>query len=156
MLLWAIHFPCYFITTTISFSSQPQLAPLKKVSLLIKNFLILICMTFSHQRWCCSSPTIKSQTSMFTCFLCSVQFSSVAQSCPALCDPMNRSMPCLPIHHQLLESTQNHVHWVSDAFQPSHPLSSPSLALNLSQHQGLFKWVTSSQSSQMKEITLFN
>ena len=66
----------------------------------------------------------------------SVQFSSVAQSCPALCDPMNRSIPGLPIHHQLLESTQNHVHWVSDAIQPSHPLSSPSPpALNLSQHQ---------------------
>ena len=66
----------------------------------------------------------------------SVQFSSVAQSCPALCDPMNRSMPGLPVHHQLPESTQTHVHQVSDAIQPSHPLSSPSPpALNLSQHQ---------------------
>ena len=73
------------------------------------------------------------------------QFSSVAQSCPTLCNPMNRSTPGLPVHHQLLESTQTHVHWVSDAIQPSHPLLSSSLpALNLSQHQGLFQWVSSS------------
>ena len=72
------------------------------------------------------------------------QFSSVAQSCPTLCNHMNRSTPGLPVHHQLPESTQTHVHWVSDAIQPSHPLSSPSpLALNLSQHQGLFQWVSS-------------
>ena len=56
----------------------------------------------------------------------SVQFSSVTQSCPTLCDPMNRSTPGLPVHHQLLEFTQTHVHRVSDAIQPSHPLSSPS------------------------------
>ena len=69
------------------------------------------------------------------------QFSSVIQSRPALCDPMNCSTPGLPVHHQLLEFTQTHVHWVSDAMQPSHPLSSPSPAFNLSQHQGLFQWV---------------
>ena len=70
----------------------------------------------------------------------SVQLSSVAQSCPTLCDPMNRSTPGLPVHHQLPESTQTHVHCVNDAIQPSHPLSSPSPpALNLSQHQGLFQ-----------------
>ena len=74
----------------------------------------------------------------------SVQFSLVIQSCPTLCESMNCSTPGLPVHHQLLEFTQTHVHWVSDAIQPSHPLSSPSLsALNLSQHQGLFKWVSS-------------
>ena len=73
------------------------------------------------------------------------QFSSVAQSCPSLCNPINCSMPGLPGNHQLPESTQTHVHWVSDAIQPSHPLSSlSSPALNLSQHQGLFKWVSSS------------
>jgi len=73
------------------------------------------------------------------------QFSSVAQSCPTLCDPINHSTPGLPVHYQLLESTQTHIHWVGDAIQPSHPLSSPSPpALNLSQHQGLFKWVSSS------------
>ena len=66
------------------------------------------------------------------------QFSSVVQSCLTLCDPMNCSMPCLPVHHQLLEFTQTHVHQVGDAIQPSHPLSSPSPpALNPSQHQGL-------------------
>ena len=73
-----------------------------------------------------------------------VQFSSVTRLGPTLCDPMNRSTPGLPVHHQLLESTQTHVHWVGDAIQPSHPLSSPSPALNLSQHQGLFQWVSSS------------
>ena len=68
------------------------------------------------------------------------QFSSVAQSCPAFCDPMNRSTPGLPVHHQLLEFNQTHVHRVGDAIQPSHPLLSPSPpAFNLSQHQGLFK-----------------
>ena len=75
----------------------------------------------------------------------SVQFSSVAQSCPTRCDPMNRSMPGLPVHHQLPEFTQTHVHWVGDAVQPSHPLSSPSPpALNPSQHHSLFQWVNSS------------
>ena len=74
-----------------------------------------------------------------------VQFSSVAQSCPTLCDPMDCSMPGLPVHHQPLEFTQTHVHWVGDAIQPSPPLLSLSPpAFNLSQHQGLFKWVSSS------------
>ena len=75
----------------------------------------------------------------------SFQFNSVAQSCPILCDPMNRSTPGLPVHHQLPEFTQTHVHGVGDAIQPSHPLSSPSpTAPNPSQHQGLFQWVNSS------------
>ena len=75
----------------------------------------------------------------------SVQFSSVSQSCPTVCDHMDCSTPGLPVHHQLLEFTQTYVHSVRDAFQLSHPLSSPSpLTLNLSQHQGLFKWVSSS------------
>ena len=74
-----------------------------------------------------------------------LQFSSVTQSCPTLCDPMNCSTPGLPVHHQLQEFTQTHVHRVSDAIQPSHPLSSPSPpALNPSQHQSLFQWVNSS------------
>ena len=75
----------------------------------------------------------------------SVQFSSVAQSCPTLCNPINHSTPGLPVHHQLPELTWTHVHQVSDAIQPSHPLSSPSLAApNPSQHQSLFQWVNSS------------
>ena len=68
---------------------------------------------------------------------------SVAQLCPTLCDPMNCSTPGLPVHHQLSEFTQTHVHRVSDAIQPSHPLSSPSpSAPNPSQHQSLFQWGT--------------
>ena len=77
--------------------------------------------------------------------LSSVQFSSVAQSCPTLCNPVNHSTPGLPVPHQLLEFTQTHVHRVSDAIQPSHPLLFPSPpAPNPSQHQGLFQWVNSS------------
>ena len=78
------------------------------------------------------------------------QFSSVQSNrtdsvCPALCNPMDCSTPGLPVHHQLPEFIQTHVHRVGDAIQPSHPLSSPSPpALNLSQHKGLFKWVSSS------------
>ena len=72
------------------------------------------------------------------------QFSSVAQSYPTLCDPMDRSTPGHPVHHQLSEFTHTQVRWVSDDIQPFHPLSSPSpAAFNLSQHQGLFKWVSS-------------
>ena len=79
-------------------------------------------------------------TSLFLSDISSVQFSSVSQSCPTLCDPMNRSTPSLPVHHQLPEFTQTHVHRVSDAIQPSHPLSSPSPpSPNPSQHQSLFQ-----------------
>ena len=70
----------------------------------------------------------------------SVQFSSVAQVCLTVCDPMNRSTPGLPVHHQLPEFTQTHIHRVGDAIQPSHPLLSPSPpALNPSQYQSLFQ-----------------
>ena len=73
-----------------------------------------------------------------------VQFSSDTQSCLTCCDTMNLSTPDFPVHHQPPESTETHVHWVSDAIQPSHLLSSPSPpALNLSQHRVLFKWVIS-------------
>ena len=72
-------------------------------------------------------------------------FSSVTQSCLTLCDPMDFSMPGFLVHHQLPEPTQMHIHSVGDAIQPSHPLSSPYLlAFNLSQHQGLFQWLSSS------------
>ena len=86
----------------------------------------------------------------------SVQFISVTQSCPTLCNPMDCIMPGLPVHHQLLEFTQTHVHRVRDAIQPSHLLSSPSPpALNLAQHQGLFKWVSSShQVAKILELQL--
>ena len=86
----------------------------------------------------------------------SVLFSLVAQLCTTLCDPRDYSTPGLPVHHQLPELTQTHVHWVSDAIQPSYPLSSPSpSAFNLSQHQGLFKWVNSShQVAKVSEFQL--
>ena len=77
----------------------------------------------------------------FEAVLLGAQFSSVTQSCPTLCDPMNCSTPGLPVHHQLPVFTHTQIDWVSDAIQPSHPLSSPSPpAPNPSQHQGLFQW----------------
>ena len=82
-------------------------------------------------------------------FVPSVQLSSVVQSCPTLCDPMSRSTPGLPVHHQHPEFTQTHIHRVSDAILPSHPLSSPSPpAPNPSQHQSLFQSVNSSHEGQ--------
>ena len=84
----------------------------------------------------------------------SVQFSSVVQSCPTLSDPMNCSMPGLPVHHKLPKFIQTHTHRVGDAIQPSHPLSSPfPSAPNPSQHQGLFQWVNSSH--EVAEILEF-
>ena len=87
---------------------------------------------------CILSPCLFNLYAEFT----SVQFSSVTQSCQTLCDPMNRSMPGLPVHHKHPEFTQTHVHQFGDAIQTSHPLSSPSPpASNPSQHQRLFQWV---------------
>ena len=84
--------------------------------------------------------SFSKNNSCSTFFFFDVQFSSVTQLCPTLCDSMNRSTPGLPVHHQLPEFTQTHVHRVSDAIQPSHPLSSPSPAApNPSQHQSLFQ-----------------
>ena len=84
-----------------------------------------------------------------------LQFSSVAQSCPTLCDPMSCSTPGLPVQHQLPEPTQTLVHWVGDTIQPSHSLSSPSPAFSLSQHQGLFQWISSSrQFSSVAQLCL--
>ena len=111
-----------------------------------------LCMDFAqtHVHWvgivslqCCVRVYCSAKwiSYMYT----SVQFSSVAQSCLTLCNPMNHSTPGLPVHHQLPEFTQTRVHRVGDAIQPSHPLSYPSpLAPNPSQHQGLFQWVNSS------------
>ena len=79
--------------------------------------------------------------------------SSVAQSYPTLCNPMNCSTPGLPVYHQLPEFTQTHVHRVSDAIQPSHPLLSPSPAPNPSQHQSLFQWVNSSHEGQSTGVS---
>ena len=90
-----------------------------------------LSMGFSRQEYWSGLPCLPFS---------SLQIRSVAQSCPTLCDPMNRTTPGLPVHHQLPEFTQTHAHRVSDAIQPSHPLSSPSLlAPNPSQHQSLFQ-----------------
>ena len=82
--------------------------------------------------------------------------SSLAQLCPTLCDPMDCSKPGFPVHHQLPELAQTHVHWVGDVIKPSHSLSSPSpAAFNLSQHQGLFQWLSSShQVAKVLELQL--
>ena len=89
-------------------------------------------------------------------FSSSVQFSCVAQLCPTLCDPMDCSMPGFPVHHQLPELAQTHVHWVGDAIQPSSPLlSSSPPAFNLSQHHGFFQWVISSyQVAKVSDLQL--
>ena len=101
--------------------------------------------TFAFQSPIMKRTSFLGVSSKRSCRFSSVQFSSVAQSCPTLCDPMNCSMPGLPVHHQLPEFTQTHIHQVCDAILTSHPLSSPSLpAPNPSQHQSLFQWVNSS------------
>ena len=95
-----------------------------------------------HSQHPCISLTILPVTSLSD-QIWEVQFSSVTQSCPTLCDPMDCSMPGLPVHHQFPEFIQTHVHWLGDAIQPSHHLSSLSQpTFNLSQHQGLFQWVS--------------
>ena len=91
----------------------------------------------------CIKDDNNSYSECAKCFRNIIRFRSVVQSCLTLYDPMNRSTSGFPVYHQLPETTQTHVHCVGDAIQPSHPLSSPSTpALNLSQHQGLFKWVS--------------
>ena len=106
--------------------------------------------TLNSLRGCWRSAAIAAQGSVsleadgrYLC--CSVQFSAVTQSCLTLCDPMDCSTPGLPVRHQLPELTQTHVRHVGDTIQPSHPLSPHSPpAFNLSWHQGLFQWVSSS------------
>ena len=94
------------------------------------------------QTWC--PGLTRSPDYLSKCWKYVIQFSSVAQLCPTLCKLMDCSMPGFLVHHQLPELAQIHVHQVGDAIQPSHPLSSPSHpAFNLSQHQGLFQWVSS-------------
>ena len=96
---------------------------------------------------CLSHGSLRHLSFTFCLFslCCSDCCCSVAQSCPTLCDPMDCSTPGFPVHHHRLELAQTHVHRVSDAIQPSHPLSSPSPpAFDLSQHQGLFQRVSSS------------
>ena len=114
------------IKRLLSSSSHFAIRVISSVYLRLLVFLPAVLIT------ACDSPSLAFCLMYYA-------FSSV-QLCPTLCNPMNRSTPGLPVHHQLPESTQTHVHCVGDAIQPSHPLSSPSPpALNFSQHQGLFK-----------------
>ena len=142
------------LLTILSSTISHLLFPLQSVTLLACSLDASLCMPAVVLYYrifrvpCCKIENIFLCVCLFLMYhLCgkyykpiTVQFSSITQSCPTLCDPMNCSMPGLPVYHQLPEFTQTHVHRVGDAIQPSHPLSSPSPpALNLSQHQGLFK-----------------
>ena len=104
------------------------------------NCAVAYSLIFNAQKGCLYFPQVFLYSTLSPASFSSVQFSSVAQSCPTLRDPMNCSTPGLPVHHQLSEFTQTHAHWVGDTIQPSHPLSAPSPpAPNPSQHQGLFQ-----------------
>ena len=113
---------------------------------MVKTFNIEVSHFYEVHSWVfCALIIIMSLIAFLKFHLYNYLFSSVAQSCPTLCDPMNCSTPGLPVHHHLPEFTQTQVHRVGDAIQPSHPLSSPSPpAPNPSQHQILFQWVNSS------------
>ena len=120
-------------------STVPMLRYMSHISFLIENvdrffcFSFILCYVFQCFR--------RRKAYIFVCV--DYQFSSVAQLCPTLCDPMHCGMPGFPVHHQLPELTQTQVYWVSDAIQPSHPLLSPSLPLfSLFQDQGLFQGVS--------------
>ena len=104
---------------------------------------ILMFSTHTHTKQLCEVMKSLKGGCLFTLY--AVVCCLIAKPCPTLCNPMDCSTPGFTILPSLLEFTQTHVHWVSDAIQPSHPLSSPSpLAFNLYQHQGLFQWVNSS------------
>ena len=147
-LSWA-KYACSMIANDTHFSSRsPSIVRLKETqgegqtSPWVPVVLIV-------QVWLCLSQFVHAfvpiRLSFTNVTLSTVLFSSVAQLCVTLCYPMDCSTPGFPVHHQLTELTQTHVHWVSDAIQPSHPLSSPSPStFNLSQFQGLFQWVSSS------------
>ena len=129
-----------------------KLSPVLLSSLIHYHFLCFLCSNYAKPSFISSNFSFKRAetllliaTAQLSVQFSSVQLGSVAQSCLTLCDPMNHSTPGLPVHHQLLEFTQTHVHQVGDAIQPSHSLSSPSPpAPNPSQHQSLFQWVNSS------------
>ena len=130
-LVWS---PC-----SLKYSQESCPTPqFKSITSLVLSLLYRTTLKSIDDYW-------KNHSFNYTHLCMQVQFSSVTQSCLTLCDPMNRSTPGLTVHYQLPEFTQTHVHWVSDAIQPSHPLSSPfPPAPNPSQHQSLFQWVNSS------------
>ena len=137
-VVFLVWFPIFSKNECVS-SGIHSILLLNHVSLYRCTTIYFICwltLTFSNHE--------QSGYKGFVPVFSSVQFSLVAQSCPTLCDPMNRSTPGLPVHHQLPEFTQTHVHRVGNAIQPSRPLSPSPPAPNPSQHQGLFQWVNSS------------
>ena len=138
MILWFITKDIYFVFITVSGTELLKSLEFPKW----KSYKVVFCYvnetTFgTHLKVWAGYQENQSHDS--------VQFSSVAKSCLTLCDPMDCSTAAgLPVHHPLLELTQTHVHWIGDAIQSSHPLLSPSPpTFNISQHQGLFKWVSS-------------
>ena len=142
----------FLISNFVSLEKYPEVELLSCMVILVLNFWGNSMPFFSSGN---SSLHFHQQCTRVLFSPCP-QFSSVAQSCPTLCDPMDCSISGLPVHHQLPEPTQTHVHWVGDAIQPSLPLSSPSPpTFNLSQHHGLFKWVSfSHQVAKVLEFQL--
>ena len=135
-LFSCLHFFSFFILYSVLRQWFPPFCPPCHLPMLLP------------QLFCYGFPLVY-YSSLFVCSSVPVQFSSVAQLCLTLCNPMDCRTPGFPVHHQLPELAQTHVHWVGDAIQPSHPLSSPSPpAFNLSQHQSLFQWVSSSSGDQ--------
>ena len=179
------HLKCIVFKAEINFSlpNKPRLSKhhltlarcLSKCTDIGHDFLSPVLSKNTSQSWPHITPSsIAPRSKQWTplipgclpCFFCCSfslmstgkpdHYSSVVKSCPTLCDPMGCSTPGFPVHHQLLELTQTHVHWVGDAIQPSHPLFSPSSpACSQSQHQGLFKWVSfSHQVAKVLEFQL--
>ena len=144
-LSWA-KYACSVMANDTHFSSKsPTIVRLKEV----RDRSLWVPVVLIVQVWLCLSRFVHTfvpiRLSFANVTLSSVLFSSVAQLCATLCDPIECGMPGFPVHHQLPELNQTNVHWVSDAIQPFHPLSSPSPStFNLSQFQGLFQWVSSS------------
>ena len=132
----------YFFCGRTSGKSYPSLMHTAQIHLPLKSFVLQIPYFSVYQTLLNNFSLLKISNTNITLH-CTIQFSSVAQSCPTLCSPMDCSTPGLPVHHQLPEFAQTHVHWVGDAIQPSYPLLSPfPPTFNLSQHQGLFQWVS--------------
>ena len=147
LLMYSNPIPGHRQTTSLSFDSSysHQQCQQSKYNPLHLSSSVEMALAFTTSKGELSFTGVYTRLSSVLINQLTVQYSSVQSlSQVQLCEPMDCSMPGLPAHHQLPEFTQTHVHWVSDAIQPSHPLSSPSSpTLNLSQHQGLCKWVSS-------------
>ena len=120
----------------------------------ISENILGLLVVWCFRRWLLCLRALAPPSLTLVCSTGPWSVSSVAQLCLTLCNPMDCSMPGLPVHRQLPESTQTHVHWVDDAIQPSHPLLSSSPAFNIFQHQGLYQWVRSHQVAKVLEFQL--